>query len=246
MDISILVALAAILVAVAVLIGFLLATVLGGKSADFPPQAKREGLDRRISFYTDRRFQQMLLQLDERVVQSPHLLKEEERQWLLLLYHALGKWLGLQPVVAGEAAELNHVDQPPQVTSIPAPQVREVALQSEATRFAEFSDALTSPSADMPVKKGVADWLAQALQPKANAPEPPRSIAMQVDEILQRKLQERGWHGRGIRLLELPNKGMVVLIGLNQYATVDEVPDAEIRALIRASVSEWETKLLGG
>jgi hypothetical protein len=69
---------------------------------------------------------------------------------------------------------------------------------------------------------------------------------MQVDEILQRKLQERGWGGRGIRLMELPHKGMVVLIGLDQYATVEEVPDPEIQTLIRASVREWETKMTGG
>jgi len=69
---------------------------------------------------------------------------------------------------------------------------------------------------------------------------------MQVDEILQKKLQERGLQQRGVRLMELPNKGMVVLIGLEQYATVEEVPDAEIQALIRASVSEWETNMMGG
>ncbi len=69
---------------------------------------------------------------------------------------------------------------------------------------------------------------------------------MQVDEILQRRLQEKGWQQRGIRLLELPNKGMVVMIGLDQYATVEDVPDAEIQAILRASVREWEAKMYGG
>ena len=40
--------------------------------------------------------------------------------------------------------------------------------------------------------------------------------------------------------MELPTKGMVVMIGLDQYDTVDDVPDPAIQALIRTSVKEWE------
>jgi hypothetical protein len=40
--------------------------------------------------------------------------------------------------------------------------------------------------------------------------------------------------------MELPTKGLVVMVGLQQYEEVDAVPDPEIRALIRQSVDEWE------
>jgi len=36
------------------------------------------------------------------------------------------------------------------------------------------------------------------------------------------------------------------MIGLDQYATVEDVPDAEIQAILRASVREWEAKMYGG
>lgn len=238
MDISLLILLAVVLVAVAVLIGFLLATVLGGKSAEPPPQARKEGLNRQISFYTDDQYRKIVIQVEGKTVDSPHLLQENERRQLLLLEQALRKWLNLPPTLTEKPAQA-----PPKPESVPTA----TPPPPQSPVFPDISAARASPPpVETPAKKGVADWLAQALQPKSSVAEPPRSIAMQVDEILQRKLQERGWSERGIRLMELPTKGMVVLIGLDQYATVDEVPDLEIRALIRASVNEWETKMLGG
>jgi hypothetical protein len=43
--------------------------------------------------------------------------------------------------------------------------------------------------------------------------------------------------------MEFPNKGMVVLIGLDQYEGIDAVPDENIRALLRAAVAEWEARV---
>jgi hypothetical protein len=40
--------------------------------------------------------------------------------------------------------------------------------------------------------------------------------------------------------MELEGKGVVVMIGLDQYEGVSEVPDPEVRALLRECVMEWE------
>jgi hypothetical protein len=88
------------------------------------------------------------------------------------------------------------------------------------------------------------EFFARALQsdvPKV-VPEP-KSIAGQVDEILQEKLAESTLANRAIRLMELPGKGMVVMVGLDQYDGVDAVPDEEVRAMIRSSVMEWERRV---
>lgn len=247
MDISILILLAVILVAVAVLIGFLLATVFGGKSTEPPPQAKRQGLDHRISFYTDHHLRHFILQINGKTIESPRMLQENERRQLLLLSNALRKWLNLEPAPSTKSKEVTSAEGSQGLAPEPVPKSPGVVPGHEPTLFPELPNAaVPTASAEAPAKKGVADWLAQALQPKSILSEPPKSIAVQVDEILQRKLLEKGWQQRGIRLLELPNKGMVVLIGLDQYATVDDVPDDEIRSLIHASVSEWEAKMYGG
>jgi hypothetical protein len=59
---------------------------------------------------------------------------------------------------------------------------------------------------------------------------------------LQEKLAGQTTEKRAIRLLELPGKGMVVAVGLEQYDGVGAVPDPEIRSLIREAVSDWERR----
>lgn len=71
---------------------------------------------------------------------------------------------------------------------------------------------------------------------------PSASIAAQIDEILQEKLNELPEEKRAIRLMELPGKGMVVMVGLDHFDGVDAVPDPEVRALIRECVAEWELR----
>jgi hypothetical protein len=42
--------------------------------------------------------------------------------------------------------------------------------------------------------------------------------------------------------MELPNQGMVVMVGTDQYPNVDSVPDPEIKAIIQAAVKDWESQ----
>lgn len=85
--------------------------------------------------------------------------------------------------------------------------------------------------------------LARVLQPElSSAQAPPKSIAAQIDEILQEMLEDSPLNSRGIRLMEFPNRGLVVMVGLDQYEGVDAVPDEEVRTLIRSAVHEWERR----
>jgi hypothetical protein len=71
---------------------------------------------------------------------------------------------------------------------------------------------------------------------------PQQSIAAQIDEILQKKLVETPLAGRGIKLVELPGQGMVVMVGLEKYSDLTLVPDEEVRAMITEAVAEWEIR----
>jgi hypothetical protein len=66
-----------------------------------------------------------------------------------------------------------------------------------------------------------------------------KSIAAQVNEILQKKLKDTPLESRGIGLFELPGQEMVVMIGLDKYESVNAVPDDEIRAVLQSAVNEW-------
>ena len=66
-----------------------------------------------------------------------------------------------------------------------------------------------------------------------------RSMLEGINSILQRALADAGNKAKGVQLVPDAAGGVKVLIGLKSYA-LDEVPDEEIRRLIRESVAEWE------
>jgi hypothetical protein len=98
-----------------------------------------------------------------------------------------------------------------------------------------------------PVSMNPVNILARALDADvATSSLPPQSMVAQVDSILQEKLQDAKMQQWAVRLAEFPNKGMMVLVGLEQYQGIDEVPYERVRTLIRASVAEWERRVESG
>ena len=78
---------------------------------------------------------------------------------------------------------------------------------------------------------------------KADVPKIPLqdvNIVAQIDEILQERLQKAGYENAATRMMDLPGQGMVVMIGLEKYIEIEDIPDHEIRTLIHESVREWE------
>jgi hypothetical protein len=75
---------------------------------------------------------------------------------------------------------------------------------------------------------------------------PATSIVGQIDSILQARLAGTPLEERGIFLSQSPEGGVSVYIGLTRYNGIDDLPDPEIRAAIRAAISEWENKYTPG
>jgi hypothetical protein len=67
------------------------------------------------------------------------------------------------------------------------------------------------------------------------------SMIEQIDEILQRKMTELAGAPRGVRLVEGAGGSLRVFIGVQSYA-FEDVPDAEVKSIIREAVAEWESK----
>ncbi len=86
--------------------------------------------------------------------------------------------------------------------------------------------------------------LAQVGRSRAGAPstaEPGASVTAQIDSILAARLANTPLADRAIRLESLSDGGLSVRVGARAYPSVDEVPEEEIRTLIRSAVAEWET-----
>ena len=75
---------------------------------------------------------------------------------------------------------------------------------------------------------------------------PATSIVGQIDAILQERLAGSPLEDRGVFLAQSPDGSVNVYVGLTRYMGIEEVPDAEIKAAIRAAISEWENKYTPG
>jgi len=79
-------------------------------------------------------------------------------------------------------------------------------------------------------------------------PEPgsPTTMVGQIDAILQARLTGTELANRAVRLTESPEGGAIIWIGLQRYAGVADVPDPDIKAVIKAAIAEWEEKYTPG
>jgi hypothetical protein len=127
------------------------------------------------------------------------------------------------------------------------PAAPSVSASMEGTDISKKSNStnnkLRSSTKPTPPSLNPVTVLARAVASDVNVDVSQPSIAAQVDEILQEKLDESPLKSRGIRLMELPNRGMVVMVGMDQYDGVDAVPDPNVRDLIREAVAEWEARV---
>lgn len=72
------------------------------------------------------------------------------------------------------------------------------------------------------------------------------SIVQQIDTVLQKRLEGTPLQEQGIRLADSPTGAVEVLIGLQKYDSIDDVPDGAVKTAIRAAIAEWEQKYVPG
>jgi hypothetical protein len=89
--------------------------------------------------------------------------------------------------------------------------------------------------------------IAPSREPKAASGEPtkkaPSAVSMvdEINEILAEKLDSSDTAPQGVHIAEGADGSIRVFIGVQGYA-MDQVPNDEVRRLIRESVSEWEAR----
>lgn len=72
------------------------------------------------------------------------------------------------------------------------------------------------------------------------------SMVQQIDTVLQKRLVGTPLEKSGIRLQDSPQGGLEVYIGLQKYETIEDVPDANVKSIIREAIAEWEKKHVPG
>jgi hypothetical protein len=158
------------------------------------------------------------LDLDGQSVDSTQI-SEVHRKRLVSLLSVMRPWIEGKPSISAP------VPAPPPATSIPVTQVPPPVKKSIFSSF-------PTPSL-LPGKKD-------------EPPAAPLSIVSQIDEILQARLASSPLADRGIKLLESPDGGVIVLIGSQKFEGVGEVTDPEVQSVIRAAITAWEKKFTPG
>ena len=72
-------------------------------------------------------------------------------------------------------------------------------------------------------------------------PGKPGSMVQQINSILGEKMTDLDSGRQAVRLMEGVGGSIRVYIGVESYS-IDEVPDEEVKALIRQAVAEWEDR----
>ena len=146
-------------------------------------------------------------------------LTSDQRKRLIEMLNFMRPWLEGKPV----AAPVTNPAAPTPAQPNPVSTIRqEAAVISTPPQPAEPRPNTIAPE-DRPVA-------------------PAGSIVSQIDSILQARLAGSPLEDRGVFLAQSPEGGVMVYVGLTKYMGVEDVPDPEIKAAIRAAISEWENK----
>jgi hypothetical protein len=217
---------------VLVIVGFILALLvtplLGFEDKPSDGSTKKgEDLEKKISTPTfppadrslrvshDPRDNKLIIEIDGQVYDTVDRLSQEQRRFLSGISTELVSWMSLAVMQSSLPPSSNQ------------PTTKEKVAE---------------PIPPAPDRNMVNSFL-RVLQPSpARAPSQPKSLAAQVDEVLQEKLPNSGLPYRTIHLVDLPNYGMSVQVDWEQYPSIDEVPDEAVRKLIREAVEEWKRR----
>jgi hypothetical protein len=221
---------------VCILIGFILnamlQTIRSSKGGGKKNLTTAPGLEEVARLSRDIRTKHLVVEIGDQAYKSVGDLSSEDRQNLTMTAVDLRTWLGIFPSEK-EPEESASFVTPSKASATPTQFSTESDLSVEAGMLQRKPDL-------NPLK-----MFSEAIQEsrKSVEEETPKSIVAQIDEILQRKLEDSPLSGRGVRLVETPGQGITVMVGLTRYNDVEDIPEADIRDIIHEAVSEWESQL---
>jgi hypothetical protein len=165
-------------------------------------------------------------------------LSAAQRKRLIEMLTVMRPWLEGKPVAvpappapppAGPTIEsrLDALSAPPQTQAPDQAQSKPVSVPSSALPPAPTSSRTTIAREDRPSLAA-------------------NSMIGQIDAIVQSRLVGSPLEDRGIFLAQSPEGGVNVYVGLTRYMGIDDIPDPEIKAFIRAAIAEWERKYTPG
>jgi hypothetical protein len=189
---------------------------------------KKEGLVEVVRFWTDGDGKRIVPEVDGKFI---HSMDDLDNQQQTRLGHLL------EQLRMGSSPPARPLEKP-----ISLRHLKESISSSQEEIISSQVEELVQQPLPGKNKMNLVDSLVKTLQPEPVSKFGAQSIVAQVDLILQENLLGTELGKKGIRLVESPEKGMLVYVGVQQYASVEDVPDAEVQVAIRAAVAHWERR----
>jgi len=239
------------------LVVFLIGGLLGYFNVSIDARKKMDIADQKIETArgeADRRISEAQKMLDEaralgpqapQVVNEPSLLRLKNTDNLRIQVEMDGQALNT-PLNAERKARLielvNHLRP-----WLEAP-TSQPAASAPRTAPLPRPEPAAVPIVPPTVKPVPANLTLNPQKPKTNPEDEFKllSIVRQIDVVLQRRIVDTPLEKMGVHLQDTLQGGLEVHIGTNIFETIDDVPDANIKAAIRAAISEWEQKYVPG
>lgn len=216
-----------ILVVVSLIIGFLISTLVqnlrgGSEAGQTSELLSSSRYDEIARLWREKSNENLLVEIEGEIYRSVDDLGENHQKEMVLAASDLRTWLRIFP-------------KPAQISESSA---FTTAIDEESA-FPSYTPQAPQSEPDKPSLNPF-QVFSRTTQETPSQEITSKSIVAQIDAILQQKLEDSAFANRAIRLIELPEEGMVVMVGLDKYKDVENVPNQEIRDLIHAAVEEWE------
>lgn len=179
---------------------------------------------------------QLVVEANNYIYRTAEKLSVEELRRLVTTTNDLSQWLGIRPQLDSNP-RVPIVYRPVSEQPSVKPTVQTSATQSTANLLDEIQRNRKNPLKAL--IRAFEDTNVAKIEPVT------LSMAGQIDEILQKKLENTTYENSGIRLVDTPSQSVVVMVGMNQYDSIEFVPDETIRNILREAVAEWEEQMLG-
>jgi hypothetical protein len=206
----------------------------------------------------DNQTQDLVVQMDGKTFTSSLELSPPQQRRLSFSSNVLAKWLGqpvaAEPSVQGEQSVSSAFTQQP-ISPEPA-EIPAMASPEPIIPASDWIPAETVPSRPQnpvvpafftdrnsvvkPVSTQLPDVVGGILKPTHPSTPAFKSIAMQINDILQERIAGTPFEKRGITVSDGPDHGVLVTMDGQKYPGVKDVPDEAVRNIIRSAVLEWE------
>lgn len=223
------------------IIGIVVGGLIGGviassqrSSSGGPTPANRSHLRPLVHLWRDKRNAKLVVETEGKILTAEKLTVQQKTA-LLQIADDFQFWLG-------SGVAVNRLEALPVSNSPVSPPAHEpsltppIAYKTDQLLEVQSAESIRPPSMD------VSEIVSRIFTPEPKTKEKigSKSIAAQVDEILQGRIAGSPFSQHHIRLSEAPDHGIIVVVDSNTYEGVGEIPDPEIKKFIQDCVAEWE------